>query len=145
MAFVAAMALLFAVAGSAIADPTSNQLCSDCHSGAGPAPAVTLASDTGTTATYNVEQVASVWAAFDGITKVGGGSGTTGSFPAASGHTVTILAVSGFPGPIGTTTIGAPPVSNFTITATAGLGGTISPGRRPDGRLRRRRDVHRHG
>lgn len=103
--------------------------CSTCHSGAGANPTATLVSNDGTTATYNVTGSGLEWAVFDGTTRVAGQSGTSGQFSVAVGGTYTLFDVFGFPGPLGQTTVSpTAPVAQFTIMASAGPNGTISPG-----------------
>jgi hypothetical protein len=126
-AFVAVAALLVVLAGSAVAEPNSTLLCDACHSGAGPAPTVTLVSDNGTTASYSVQQTGSVWAAFDGSSRIAGDDKSTGTFSGPSGHGFSVYSVSGFPGPIGVTKVGTQPIT-YTITPSVGAHGSISPG-----------------
>jgi hypothetical protein len=125
--FFAAVALSVVLATSAFAEPNVAEPCADCHSGAGPAPTVTLASSTSTTVTYNVQQVGSAWAAFDGNSRLAFGDGSNGTFTGPVGHTFKVFAVGGYPGPIGTTTVTGGGATTFTITPSAGANGSISP------------------
>jgi hypothetical protein len=125
--FFAAMALAAVLASAAFAEPNSTVTCNTCHSGAGPVPTVTLVSDTGTTATYSVQQVGSAWAAFDGSTWLSAGATSSGTFSGPTGHAFTVFSVSGFPGPIGSTTVGGGGPTTYTIVPSAGAHGSISP------------------
>lgn len=131
-AFAAVVALALILGGATLASAfpgvSFGTACNICHSGAGTAPVLTLASVSGTTATYNVTQGGIEWAVFEGATRVGGAVGSTGTFTATVGHTYTVYAVSGNPGPIGTATVTPSAVTQFTLTASAGTNGSISPG-----------------
>lgn len=93
---VAVAGALAAAATTAWAFPTQTQPCTTCHSGANVPVAATLASTTGTTATYNVSApTATAIAVFSGSTKLATITGTSGSFSVPVGTTYTIYAVQG--------------------------------------------------
>jgi hypothetical protein len=95
--FVVAAATMFAAfATSASAHPAYTSLCADCHTGANVPVTATLASTTGTSATYNVSApTATSIAVFSGSTKLVTISGTSGSFAVPVGGTYTVYAVKG--------------------------------------------------
>lgn len=130
VAIVATLAMTLGGATLASAYPgvSFGTPCNVCHSGAGTAPALTLDSISGTTATYNVTQGGLEWAVFEGATRVGGHTGSTGQFTGTVGHTYTVYAVGGFPGPLGQATVTPAAVTQFSIAASAGPNGSISPG-----------------
>lgn len=93
---VAVAGALAAAATTAWAFPTQTQPCTTCHSGANVPVTATLASTTGTTATYNVSApTATAIAVFSGSTKLATITGTSGSFSVPVGKTYTIYAVQG--------------------------------------------------
>lgn len=132
LALVAIVAVVSASATTAMAHPGVSYptRCSNCHSGAGTNPTATLVSNNGTTAVYNVSGGALEWAVFNGTTRLAGQTGSTGQFSVAVGGTYTLYAVDGYPGPMGVTTVSpvAPSAATFTISASAGPNGSISPG-----------------
>lgn len=126
--FLAAVALFAVAASSASAHPGDTATCSTCHTSASTnAPTVTPVSNDGTTATYSVHQTQASWAAFDGTTRIAGDLTSDGTFSGPVGHTYTVFAVTGLPGPIGITSVTPQGPTALTITPTAGAGGSISP------------------
>ena len=125
--FFAAVALFAVLATGASAHTGDTVTCSVCHNAASTnAPTVTLVSDVAGTATYSVHQTQAAWAAFDGATYITGGTASDATFSGPSGHPFTVFAVTGLPGPIGITKLNQS-VTNYTITPSAGAGGSISP------------------
>jgi hypothetical protein len=121
LVLVAAAVLLLAFAAVAAASPGSGEICSDCHAGVGTAPTVTFTT-AGSTNTYNVTQTSTAWAAFDLSTnanRIGGGSGTTGTFTAPAADFVRVCAADG--SSTGTWT------QAYIVSPTAKAGGAISP------------------
>jgi hypothetical protein len=109
---------------------------SGCHGTQGAAPVVTLKTNDGTNATYQVTAAdAFEWAVFKGTTRVtgtgsGGNTATAGTFTVRGGSTYTIFAVYAGPGDPtsgGQTTVSPEGAGGYTVTATAGANGTISP------------------
>ncbi len=146
-----AVVILTVFAGVAAADPTETDFCSNCHGAAGSTPAVTVVSAPGADpVTYDVTQQSSAWAAYDlsdNLTRIGGGTGSTGSFTAPAGRYVRVCSSDG--GTTGTFTqayvltpkLAATPHGTITpataavvtpdgskqFTFAAGPNGTISP------------------
>jgi hypothetical protein len=108
--FVVAAATMFAAfATSASARPAYTSPCTNCHTGVNVPVTATLASTTGTNATYNVSAPsATAIVVFNGSTKLATITGTSGSFVVPVGGTYTIYAVKG---PSDTTGIGSTSVS----------------------------------
>jgi hypothetical protein len=130
-ALFATVALVGLSTSSAYALPGVSfaERCSDCHHGAGTNPVATLVSNDGTTATYNVTGNGLEWAVFSGATRLAGQPGTTGQFSVLVGGTYTLFDVFAYPGPLGQTTVSpTSPTAQFTIMASAGPNGRISPG-----------------
>jgi hypothetical protein len=109
---------------------------SGCHGTQGPAPVVTLKTNDGTNATYQVAAAnAFEWAVFKGTARISGtgASGNTetgGTFTVRGGSTYSIYAVYAGPGDPtsgGQTTVSPEGIAGYTVTATAGAHGTISP------------------
>jgi len=99
LTFLLAIALLGVFAVTAAASPNINEICSDCHTGVGAPPAVTITSAPGADpVTYSVSQTSTAWAAFDltnNLTEVGSGTGGTGTFSAPLGHYVRVCSADG--------------------------------------------------
>ena len=135
VALMAVVALTFSFATTASAYPGQSYTaaCSGCHSGTAPNPVATPVSNNGTTATYNVSAGGTEWALFNGSTRVAGAPGSTGQFAVPVPGTYTLYAVLGTAGGgtaqgLGhTTVVVTAPLNYFTITATAGSNGAISP------------------
>ena len=133
-AVVAALSLTGGLATNAYAKvglswPTRCDALS-CHVGPGVSPVVTLASNDGSTAVYNVSNGGEEWAVFRGSTRIAGQPGDTGEFSVPTGATYTVYAVNGYPGPLGVTVVspdGTPVVSHLVVV-TSGANGMISPG-----------------
>jgi hypothetical protein len=142
--FLAAVGLFAGVvASNALANSGYTVPCGGCHGTAGPAPTVTLVSNSGTTATYSFYSATSFqWAVFktsdstfiDGTNTSGHGSvgntATTGTFTVPVGTTYTVYATygPGFGGANGAQVDVSPQgAANFTITPSAGANGTIDP------------------
>lgn len=129
---VATLTILAASAGAAFGFPgvSYRTRCSNCHNGAGVNPVATLVANDGTIATYNVSLGGLEWAVFAGTARVAGAPGATGMFTVPVGSTNTLFAINGYPGPLGQTTVSpsAPPAAMFTIMASAGPNGSITPG-----------------
>ena len=128
--FLAAVVVFAAFAPPAYAEAYRNFPCSDCHQGGGYPwdPTVTLVVDDGTNATYDISLVEGDWAVFNGPTKVAWGYGASGAFTVSVGSTYTCFTVYGCPGPIGRTDVTPTgEVTGYTIAASAGAGGSISP------------------
>ena len=130
---VVALSFSFATTASAYNGVSWAGACSGCHSGAAATPVATLVSSVGGTATYNVTGGGTEWAVFNGSTRVTGGVGSTGTFSVPVPGSYTLFAVFGTPtnGPaqgLGqATVVAAAPLNFFTIKATAGSKGGISP------------------
>jgi hypothetical protein len=93
---VVAAGLFAASATTASATPSETSRCTTCHRGTSVGVTATLASTTGTTATYNVSApTATAIAVFDGTTKLTTITGTSGQFTVAFGKTYTVFAVKG--------------------------------------------------
>jgi putative cell wall-binding protein len=107
--------------------------CDGCHTGVAPVPVATLASNDGASATYNVTGGSTEWALFNGTMRVAGAVGATGSFTVPVPGTYTLYGVAGTAGlgtaqGLGKATVAVtPPLVTYTITATAGAHGAISP------------------
>jgi Divergent InlB B-repeat domain len=123
----------FATTGLAYSGISYTGACSGCHTGAATNPVATLVSNNGTTATYNVSSGGTEWALFNGSTRVTGAAGATGQFVVPVPGTYTLFAVLGTVGGgsaqgLGqTAVVVSAPLSQFTITATAGSNGSIDP------------------
>ena len=130
---VVALSFSFATTASAYSGASWAAACSGCHSGAAAAPVATLVSNVGGTATYNVTGGGTEWAVFNGTTRVTGGVGSTGTFSVPVPGSYTLFAVLGTAGSgpaqgLGqATVVAAAPLNFFTITATHGSNGNISP------------------
>jgi hypothetical protein len=107
---LATAGLLAATASTASATPTKTTRCTSCHSGPNVAVTATLASTSGTAATYNLSAPsATAIAIFDGTTKVGSSIiGKSGQIVIPFGKTYTIYAIQG---PTNSDGIGSTPVS----------------------------------
>lgn len=126
---IASLTGLFATTASAFPGVSFAERCSDCHHGASTNPVATLVSNDGTTATYNVTGNGLEWAVFGGATRLAGQPGTTGQFSVLVGGTYTLFDIFAYPGPLGQTTVSpTSPTAQFTIMASAGPNGSISPG-----------------
>jgi hypothetical protein len=125
---LAAAVMLFAVLATSASAHTGDTItCSLCHNAASSnPPTVTLISDVAGVATYSVHQTQAAWAAFDGTTYITGGVTSDATFSGPSGHPFNVFAVTDLPGPIGITRLNQA-VTTYTITPSAGAGGTISP------------------
>ena len=130
---VVALTFSFATTASAMSGISYSGACDGCHSGTAPSPVATLVSNNGTTATYTVSAGGTEWALFNGSTRVAGAPGSTGQFAVPVPGTYTLYAVLGTAGGgtaqgLGhTTVVVTAPLNYFTITATAGSHGAISP------------------
>jgi hypothetical protein len=138
LAFVACAVLILLVASAprALAFPSTTggqfaMTCDNagCHSGGADAPAVSLVSTDGATATYNVMANGIEWAVFNGATHVAGGlNGGSNSFTMPVGATYGVIDVLGDPGTASsgrTTVVGG--TATYTITPSAGANGSITP------------------
>jgi hypothetical protein len=93
---IAAAGLFALTATTASATPSRTTRCVNCHGGVDVPVTATLASTTGTTATYNVSApTANAIAVFDGTTRLTTISAASGQFTVAFGKTYTIYAVKG--------------------------------------------------
>ena len=139
---LAAVSLVVGVgAGNALANSGYQVQCGPCHGTAGPAPVVTLVNNNGTTATYSYASATSFeWAVFQGTTWLDGtrvaghgtvgNTATAGTFTVPVGATYTVYGVYGEQGnPAHGAQVTVTPAgpSNFTIAASAGANGSISP------------------
>jgi hypothetical protein len=107
IAAVALVGLMTAFATTAQATSDMTSLCTRCHGGANIVVTATLASTTGTNATYNYSAAADTVAVFDGTVAVLSALPASGQFTVATGKTYTVMAVAG-PGEtdgIGSTTV----------------------------------------
>jgi hypothetical protein len=132
--FACAAALaVFAFAPHAFAQYNSSYptRCDMCHNGAGDAPAVTLVSNDGTTATYSIAPNGMEWAVFNGSTRITGvASQSPAQFSVPVGSTYDVYDVYGYPGPLGVAHISPAggTVATFTIMpSVTGGNGSISP------------------
>ena len=117
IAAVALVGLMASFATTAQASP-SYGACSGCHGGPNVAVTATLASTTGTNATYDFSAPgADSVVVFDGSTKLFTFAAATGQFTVATGKTYTIYAVAGpdTSGGLGSTTVS--PVAATVDTA----------------------------
>lgn len=121
---LATAGLIAATASTASATPTKTTRCTSCHSSPNVAVTATLASTSGTAATYNLSgPSATAIAVFDGTTKVGSSIiGTSGQVTVPFGKTYTIYAIQGPTNSdgIGSTTVSpvAPVVTDTTAPTT---------------------------
>ena len=123
LTFVLALVLFGVFAATAAASPDYPQICSDCHTGPGTAPTVTITSAAGADpVTYSVSQSSTAWAAFDlsaNSTRIAGDSNATGTFTAPLGHYVRVCSADG--ASTGTWS------QAYFITPAAPSHGTITP------------------
>lgn len=116
----AAVGLFATFATTASATPSKTSRCSGCHSGAGATITATLASTSGTNATYNVSAPGADYiAVFNPTTKVTQITGASGSFTVPVGVTYTLFAVTG-----PTTSDG---LGQATVTPAAPAADTVAP------------------
>ena len=121
-----------ASAFSASSYPAGYTSACTCHGPAATNPVATLNSNNGTTAMYTVSSGGTEWAVFNGVTRLAWHLGDGGQFSVPVGGTYTLYAVLGDPlvhssqQGLGKTTV-IPVAPHFTITATAGSNGSISP------------------
>jgi hypothetical protein len=123
LAFAAAVVLFGVFAASAAASPENGSICSDCHTGAGTAPMVTVTSGAGVDpVTYSVHQTSNAWAAFDlsnNLKRIAGDTGSDSTFTAPLGHYIRVCVSNGFT--TGTFT------QAYLLTPAAPRHGSISP------------------
>jgi hypothetical protein len=125
---LATVGLFGTLASQAYAYPSYSGACTGCHTaGSATSLAVTLASTSTTSATYNVVTNGTGWATFSGATKVAYGTTGTGTFTVAVGSTYTVYAVASDGSSLASTSVSPTAVTTHTITATAGSNGSISP------------------
>lgn len=135
VALMAVVGLTFGFASTALgySGVSYAGACSGCHTGAATSPVATQVSNSGTTATYTVSGGGTEWALFNGSTRVTGAVGSTGQFAVPVPGTYTLFAVLGTAGGgtaqgLGqTAVVVSAPLSHFTIAATAGPNGSVSP------------------
>jgi hypothetical protein len=117
---VAVVGLMAAFASPAMAFPTQSKTCTTCHSGPVVGVVATLASTTGSNATYDFSApTANAVAVFDGATKLFTFTTATGQFTVPVGKTYTVYAVTG-----PTTTDG---IGSTTVSPAAAPADTTPP------------------
>ena len=96
VAAIAFVGLMASFATTAQAFPTKTSNCSGCHSGVNIPITATLATTTGTSATYNFSATgANAVVVFDGATKIFTFTAASGQFTVTTGKTYTVQAVAG--------------------------------------------------